>query len=171
VSTGANVRRGCNTRSVLLLLAAAFCIAAEPTLAADEDDFDRTPAKCVHLSRIDRTEVIDEHTILFYMTNRAIYRNYLPEACSGLKPHDSFMYTSITRELCDTDYIQVLHGWGSGLHPGRTCNLGTFYPVTPEEVEELKSLPGPPKVEANKVDPKQVDSSDPEKAGETESGH
>jgi hypothetical protein len=124
--------------------------ASEPADAADSESsdaaalgsFDRTPQRCLRLSRIDRTEVLDEQTILFHMRGSAIYRNYLPEECNGLNDREPFMYNTqgMQRELCANDMIDLLHGMGTNLWRGRSCRLGQFHPTTPEEVEELKNV-------------------------------
>src|SRR5690606_30251319 len=60
------------------IAAAALCSAH--VLAQDgeeraQDAFDRTPQDCILASRIDRTEVIDDNTIIFHMRGRQAYVN------------------------------------------------------------------------------------------------
>jgi hypothetical protein len=51
----------------------------------DEAAFDRTPEDCIIVSNIDQTEAIDDHTIIFEMRGRRVYRNTLPRECPGLE--------------------------------------------------------------------------------------
>jgi len=142
-----NVRISVARAPFLAALLGALVAAA--SFAEEDDDFDRTPRECINISRIDHTRIIDEHTILFYMRGNEIYRNYMPEACRGLSPRDPFLYSTTSRELCDVDAIELLESWGSQLTRGRSCELGLFYPITEEEVEELEHWPSPGQIEAN----------------------
>jgi hypothetical protein len=96
------------------------------------------PEQCVSLARIDRTEVIDDQNILFHMRGGKIYRNHLSHRCPGLGFHESFMYRTSLSQLCNVDIITVLNDIGFGFSPGPSCGLGLFYPVTKEDVRELK---------------------------------
>ena len=40
---------------------------------------------CVSIRRIDRTEIIDDRTIVFHMIGKEIYLNKLPRRCPGLR--------------------------------------------------------------------------------------
>jgi hypothetical protein len=152
-------------RLMHVTVAGAFTLVLAPPPSAQED-FDRSPQNCISLARLDRTEIIDERTILFYMRDRSIYRNYLPETCRGLAPQDSFMYTVTARELCDTDAIEVLERWGSDLSRGRTCGLGVFYPITVEEVEELKAFPTPATIDVEPAEAEPEAPNEPPAPGE-----
>lgn len=111
---------------------------------AEEEDvatFDRTPQSCITVSRIDRTEVIDDRTVIFHMRGRdAAYRNYLPRRCPNLARNNRFMYEVRGSQLCDIDTITVLEQFGTRLDRGFTCRLGEFHPVTAEDIEELKRV-------------------------------
>ncbi len=111
-----------------------------PALGADDDEaaFDRTPRDCLSTMTIDRTDVLDDQTIVFYMRGRKAYRNYLPNKCPGLAKSGKFMYRVHAARLCDVDLITVLEQWGVGLQPGFTCKLGEFHPLSPAEIASLK---------------------------------
>lgn len=111
-------------------------IAAEETIDAIED-FDRDPVRCIAPSRIDRTEIIDERTVLFYMRNGDVYRNRLAFDCPRLVREKRFSYDLRTNRLCSVDSITVLEFWGASLRRGMSCGLGEFYPITKEEAELL----------------------------------
>jgi hypothetical protein len=111
-------------------------------LASGQDDepFDRTPASCLSLTRIDHTRVVDDQTILFYMRDDRVYRNFLPRQCPGLAQQNRFSYVSRTGRLCNVDTVTVLEQWAGRLEPGFTCGLGDFHPISPEEIEDLEAL-------------------------------
>lgn len=118
-------------RLMMFLIAAAWLV---PASAQDT----AKPEHCISLTRIERTDVVDERTILFYMTGRAIYRNSLPLRCPGLVSEDRFMYRVTMNQLCDLDVITVLYDAGFGLVEGPSCGLGKFEPVTPMFAKQLK---------------------------------
>src|SRR5690606_16303801 len=91
------------------ILAAALCLG--PAAAQDDDErdggredapFDRTPQGCITASRIDRTEIIDDSTIIFHMRGREqAYVNALPRTCLNLAREGRFTYQRRTSQLCD----------------------------------------------------------------------
>lgn len=134
---------------MLIGLLAGAQLAPASARAQDDDveSFDRSARNCVSLIRLRRTEVIDDRTILFHLRNGEILRNYLPNACPNLEQEDRFGYQARNRQLCDVDTITVLPRSGIG---GFTCRLGPFYPMLPEELEELRE--GPSRSEVTPVE-------------------
>ena len=120
---------------IALGLGSALLFPAPATHA--QDDFDRTPADCIVTTTIDRTQAVDDRTILFFMYGKKVYRNYLPRKCPGLQRQNRIMYKTRGNRLCDVDTITVLEQWGARLEPGFTCALGNFVPITQEEAEDL----------------------------------
>lgn len=94
---------------------------------------------CVPLRSIDRTDVIDDYNIVFYMRGRDIYHVRLPNRCPGLRIADSFMYSTSLSVLCDLDIIRPLRNFGGSFSPGAACGMGRFTPITKEEVAFLKN--------------------------------
>ena len=128
--------RGVLVAAVTLVLAGCASSPREskPTdVAADDPE----AVRCVQLIRVDRTKVVDDENIFFYMKNGTIYRNQLPRACPGLSREERFMYKVPTGRLCDLDIITVLTDFAGGLRPAAGCGLGKFHPVDPEEADEL----------------------------------
>jgi hypothetical protein len=124
-------------RDKLLAALVAAALLAPTALEADEPAFDRTPVDCILVWRIDKTDVIDDQTVLFYMRgHKQIYRNYLPQECPGLEVEDRFGYQLRTSQLCEADMFTVLPRVGIPT----TCKLGEFHPITAEESEELRAI-------------------------------
>ncbi len=94
---------------------------------------------CISLSRIDRTDVVDDSNILFYMKGGDIYLNRLPHRCPGLRWEKAFMYRTSMSQLCNVDIITVLNNMGFGFSPGVSCGLGPFYPISEETAKALKA--------------------------------
>jgi len=95
--------------------------------------------KCVSLARIDRTRVVDERTILFYMRGGDIYLNRLPHRCIGLRRGKTFMYKTSLNRLCNVDIITVLDDIGFGFSRGASCGLGSFQPIREDVAKMLLS--------------------------------
>jgi len=108
-------------------------------LGQDDEDkpFDRTPQKCVIVSRIRQTDAIDDQNIIFRMRGNKVYRNTLPKTCPNLQRENRIAYETRTSQLCNIDIITVLEYYGAGFRPGFTCRLGQFVPLSPAEVEDI----------------------------------
>jgi hypothetical protein len=96
------------------------------------------PVRCIQSTRIDRTEVIDDRTVVFYMRGRRIYVNHLDRACPGLDRGNPFSYRTTNSRLCNIDTITVLERSAFGLIPGFSCGLGEFEPADEEVIALLK---------------------------------
>jgi hypothetical protein len=121
-------------------LAAALVVAAgaQPAAAQKKDDppGDR-PQRCISLLNLDRTDVVDNRTILFHMRNGRIYLNHLSRDCPGLEREKRFMYSPTSTQLCEVDGVTVIEKWGFGFTRGFTCSLGEFHPLSKSEFESL----------------------------------
>ena len=98
---------------------------------------------CVNRSRIRRTEVLNDYTILFHMRGRKIFKNELPYRCFTLGFYESFSYSLTTNLLCNVDIITVLDRnnmtFSGSRFIGPSCGLGDF-----EELEEIEEEEGEP---------------------------
>jgi hypothetical protein len=112
--------------------------------SSDEDSDDYTGEyfqleNCIRRSSIRSTNIIDDRTIIFYMSQQKIYVNHLPNRCSGLRSAGTFSYRTHGSQLCSVDMITVVRSMGRGLNTGPSCGLGKFRPVTKEEVAMIKN--------------------------------
>ncbi len=133
------------SRNTVWIIASAWLstvIGALPGVAQAQSDPPPANVRCVDLNRIDHTEIVGDRNILFYMKNRSIYRNRLPQACPSLSQGNPFMYRVVLSQLCDTDVVTVLERWGFGFTPTQSCLLGPFDLVDPSSVEALKAAEG-----------------------------
>jgi len=118
------------------------------------------PERCITLNRLDRTEVIDDRTIVFHMRGGGLYLNNLDRECPGLAREGRFMYSPTGNRLCSLDTVTVLEQWGFGLTRGFTCSLGEFHPITVADLAELKrgaGGEGAGDIEVEQVDPDELE--------------
>lgn len=84
---------------------------------------------CVDLIRIDRSEVLDDQTILFHMKGGKVWKNTLPYKCPRLGFEKAFIHKTSINRLCSVDTITVLDT--TTRMPGPSCGLGKFEAYTP----------------------------------------
>ena len=106
--------------------------------AAIADDIDREAERCINVSRIKETHIVDDNNVLFYMRGNEVYLNELRWACRGLKRERQFSYSVRANRLCGTDTITVLQGFGSSLSPSNSCGLGQFVPISEVEADFMR---------------------------------
>jgi len=80
--------------------------------------------KCVRMSDIRNTKVIDDQNILFELRRGKAYLNKLPNRCPRLAAENRFSYKVTVGQLCSVDTITVLFS-PPGVS-GPTCGLGNF---------------------------------------------
>ena len=84
---------------------------------------------CIDLIRIDRSEVVDDQTILFHMKGGKVWKNTLPYKCPRLGFEKAFSHKTSINRLCSVDIITVLDT--TARMPGASCGLGKFEAYTP----------------------------------------
>jgi hypothetical protein len=132
-------------KAILLLLLA---LAAAGTRGASGQE----RLRCVSVASIDRTEVIDDRTIAFFLSGGRIYVNRLDRACPNLNRGRPFSYRTSTGQLCSVDVITVVEDFGQGLDRGASCGLGEFVPTDKETLEMLKGEREPVEVTPEEVE-------------------
>ena len=108
------------------------------TTAAAQDDIDREGERCISVTRLRSTHVVDDRTVLFYMRGGDIYRNVLRHDCPGLKRENRFSYKVTVSRLCSVQTITVLENFGGSLNRGISCGLGKFYQISEVEADFLR---------------------------------
>ena len=109
--------------------------------------------RCISLSRIRDTDVLNERNILFRLRGNQIYRNVLPRRCPGLRRNQAFSYRANLNRLCDNDFIMLIEP-GMNQMTGPSCALGKFYLMTEAEADALRE-------EMEKVEELGLDEEDP----------
>ena len=125
---------------------------------------DEDGRRCISANIIRQTRIVNDATILFYVSGSDIYRNDLPRSCPGLAREGRFSYRRSTSSLCRNDSIQVLMAGAGSFREGPSCGLGNFFKMTKEDVDLLLN-PGdttpppqpPPPSEPEEVVPQDSD--------------
>jgi len=84
---------------------------------------------CINISQINQTRIRDDWTIDFYGAGNRVWRNTLPNRCTGLRAEDAFSYETSLSQLCSTDVVYPLRQIGGALERGPGCGLAKFVPV------------------------------------------
>ncbi|WP_417595231.1 hypothetical protein [Parasphingorhabdus sp.] len=130
------------TMIVIASALAAGSIAFAAEKASKDDKYEirmiDEPKNCITRSSIRSTDVIDDQTIDFKMNNGDIYRNILPQKCSGLGFEKAFSYKTSTNQLCSVDIIHVLDQTAGRIETRGACGLGKFQKIekTPKQKSE-----------------------------------
>ncbi len=112
-------------------LALGFAMAAQSIFAAEAPDSGEAE-RCIPISRIEHTKVVDDQTVLFMMKGGKVYKNQLPHRCIGLAQAKAFKYATSQSQLCNVDLITPFGHSTGEVVPGASCALGMFLPSAPE---------------------------------------
>ncbi len=112
-------------------------VAAILGLAGCSDDpasTDAQPAEvagngvCLQSSQIDRTDIVNDSAIVFFMKDGKAYMNTMRIPCPSLKMEDGFAYLNDVPEICSASQtIRVLRS-------GNFCELGQFTLFDPPKI-------------------------------------
>jgi hypothetical protein len=96
---------------------------------------------CLDHPTIRRTRIINDRNIAFFMRDGTIYLNQLPRQCPSLRTRSIVNYAIENRRICESSLFQVMWEAGTGnFVPSFVCRLGSFVPVTAEQIEDLEIL-------------------------------
>ncbi|WP_010185274.1 hypothetical protein [Sphingomonas sp. PAMC 26605] len=116
-------------RGLLLIAALGTATATDDAKTLAKALAGRTPGKpemCVSPSRVGTPQIIGDR-VLLYRDGGRVWRNDLPEACSGLDD-DAIVVTEVFGgQLCRNDQFYTLERTGGSI-PGPRCRLGNFVP-------------------------------------------
>lgn len=117
-------------------------IAAVVALIAGSSDAQSDGAsaerRCVPLAGVDRSVVVDDRTLLFYMKDKTVLQNRLASECPGLARENRFSYRVAQSQLCALDAITVLEDRGFGFVETASCALGPFVPIDADDAKALR---------------------------------
>ena len=141
------VHRQQTTRKIIvaarigIALFVCACVLPLVSMAAEPDSSPAAASteRCVQLSRVKSTQVLDKQQIVFELSNKHYYINELPHPCPSLRRDSTILYRTSIDLLCDVDVITVLNSFGGGWQPGASCGLGKFEPVSAAELKELRA--------------------------------
>lgn len=106
-------------------MAILVCAAAQSAGVARAEDKSSGKNVCLWVNRIDHTQVLNDHQILFYEVGGKIWQSNLTVPCRTLTAQDGFSWQSGIPEICgNLEQIRVLR-------TGESCLLGAFVPYVP----------------------------------------
>lgn len=115
----------------------ALTLAATGVAAQEASPHQTLGDRCIRISRIFESQVIDEQTVILDMRGGPDLKMELADKCPGLRNHRGFSYSSSIDRLCaHGDVIRAIrdsHGLGS------TCAIASFTPLTADESAALKA--------------------------------
>jgi len=121
-------------------LLVALLLAAAPAFASQSE----VPERCLQLSRLVDTEVLNNHQIVFETTGKHYYLNTLPYPCPTLRPDSVLLFRTSIDMVCDVDVVTLLDQFGWGMQPRASCGLGKFAPIDEGEFKQLKEAAARP---------------------------
>jgi hypothetical protein len=111
--------RNAFARCKIGLAAAAVALLGGSAFAAD---MPAAKPVCLDVDRIDHTEVLNNHQILFHMLGKKVWVNTLAYPCTTLTREEGFAWDSSIPRYCDNiEIIRVIR-------TGEVCQLGAFTP-------------------------------------------
>ena len=103
-----------------------------------EMEFEYETRNCISTRSIRRIRIIDDKSVLIYMSAKRIYHNVLRNVCSGLKRKGTFSYNSSDGQMCAGDGIASMQGAWDDIRPIPRCWLGVHRRVSKEEADALR---------------------------------
>ena len=125
-------------KSAIALAVSVVALPALPPQARGEAEAAAKPV-CLWVNRVDHTQVLNNHQILFYEIGGKIWLSNLTAPCHTLTAQDGFSWRSGIPEICgNLEQIKVLR-------TGEACLLGAFVPYARGDVSpERTSAPPTP---------------------------
>ncbi len=141
--------------SMKLGLLLAILIWHSPSTAqSDATEAEPETRKCIPTRFVRRTRIVDDRSVLIYLSSRRVYLNVLRDSCSGLKQVGTFSYNSSDGLMCEGDGISSISGaWGE-VRPIPTCWLGIHTKISKERADAiLAASKRGPSIKARPVPP------------------
>lgn len=123
---------------------AAPSVDAGPSLEERVQEILNTPAedvdvavRCIRSMDYVQVEVLDDLRLVFRGRGDKRWLNQLRGRCPGLRKRDALQFEMRSIRLCDMDSFRSIDPSGYGF-PGASCSLGSFEPISPDQVQMLK---------------------------------
>jgi hypothetical protein len=122
-------------------LAMTAAVARAQGGAAEDEDELGVATPCLNHPMIRQTRIINDRNIAFFTRDGKIYNNQLPRQCPSLRRRSIVNYAIANSRICQGTQFQVM--WEAGTNnfvPAFVCMLGTFVPITEQQLEDLEEL-------------------------------
>ena len=109
----------------------------ERDLLGFSDFLTATAQECIPLDTMSSSRAITDRVLVFIYRDGTAFLNVLEKTCPGLARYDALAYEQRAGKLCSHGRVFPVSPAGS---IGRTCDLGNFLPITPEQASRLVDL-------------------------------
>jgi len=137
---------------MFLLLAGCAGDVTEPDYEAQEESIDQIltqplaeeeyaeQIRCLATYTYNSVEVLDNRHVVFKGTGGRLWLNRLRNRCLGLRRYDTLKFELRSSQVCDLDTFESIStSLGGPTRISATCSLGTFTPMTEEQLEAVKA--------------------------------
>jgi hypothetical protein len=94
--------------------------------------------RCLSTYVYEQVDILDEQHVVFRGSGDKLWLNTLRNRCVGLRRNDVLQFKMRDNRLCDLDSFEGMSSFMWGIRSG-TCTLGTFSPVTQEQVDAIEA--------------------------------
>lgn len=137
------------TLTVVVILATSGCQSTRvdsdvahqriEAILAEPPSTDVWPKRCLRTVDYDSVDVLDDRHVLFRGPHDRIWLNVLRSRCGGLSSNTTLLFNLRSTNICDLDTFTGVHAFFRfWQRETATCALGTFHPVTAEQVEMIE---------------------------------
>lgn len=136
---------------MVLLLAGCAGDATKPDFEAQEESIDQIltqplaeeeyakEVRCLATYTYNSVEVLDSRHVVFKGTGGRFWLNRLRNRCLGLRRYDTLKFELRGSQICDLDSFESISiSLGAPTRTSAMCSLGTFTPMTEEQLEAVK---------------------------------
>lgn len=95
--------------------------------------------RCLSTYAYRSVDVIDDTHVLFRGSGDKMWLNTLRNRCLGLRPNDTLRFSLRNNRVCDLDTFESVDYFAFIGRSSATCSLGSFTPVTAEQVEAIEA--------------------------------
>jgi hypothetical protein len=102
------------------------------------EDYSPDASRCLSNHEYRSVDVLDDRHVVFRGSGDRLWVNQLRQRCVGLRRNEVLRFELRNSRVCDLDTFQSLdRGLGFARTSG-TCTLGTFMPVTEDQLEAIE---------------------------------
>jgi hypothetical protein len=105
----------------------------------DDEEYAES-VRCLATHAYRNVRVLDDQHVLFDGPGERAWLNRLRNRCPGLRSNATLRFRLRENRVCELDTFEAVDTMLGGLdRVSATCSLGSFSPVTPEQVEAIRA--------------------------------
>ncbi len=137
---------------MVVMLAGCAGDATKPDYEAQEESIDQIltqplagneyaeQVRCLATYTYNSVEILDSRHVVFKGPGGRYWLNRLRNRCLGLRRNDTLKFALRTSQICDLDTFEAISiAVGSPTRTSATCSLGTFTPMTEDQLKAVKA--------------------------------